>query len=132
QEGVDGFRASLHSSHRTGVSTERKPPHRRRSRVAPVLETIPYGWYSEPETLRREQERIFLTSWQYAGHLGQLPEPGSFFTTTVGFTPIVVTRARDAALRAFLNLCRHRGFLVADGEGCRETLQCAYHAWTYG
>jgi phenylpropionate dioxygenase-like ring-hydroxylating dioxygenase large terminal subunit len=97
-----------------------------------MLETIPYEWYSEPETLRREQERIFLTSWQYAGHLGQLPQPGSFFTTTAGFAPIVVTRDRDDELRAFLNVCRHRGFVVAHGEGCRETLQCAYHAWTYG
>ncbi len=95
-------------------------------------QTLPYEWYSDAEMLRREQERIFLTSWQYAGHAGQLPEPGSFFTTTVGFTPIVVTRARDGEMRAFLNVCRHRGFLVADGEGRRETLQCGYHAWTYG
>ncbi len=49
-----------------------------------------------------------------------------------GRLPIVVTRARDGALRAFLNVCRHRGFQVAEGEGKRETLQCPYHAWTYG
>jgi choline monooxygenase len=42
-----------------------------------------------------------------------------------------VTRARDGELRAFLNVCRHRGFTVADGQGRRETLQCRYHAWTY-
>jgi choline monooxygenase len=44
----------------------------------------------------------------------------------------VVTRARDGVLRAFVNVCRHRGFRVAEGEGKRETLQCPYHAWTYG
>jgi choline monooxygenase len=98
-----------------------------------VLTTLPWSWYSDPETLRLEQERIFRSAWQYAGHLGQVPEPGSFFTTTVGFTPVVVTRAReDRQLRAFLNICRHRGFPVAEGEGRRATLQCAYHAWTYG
>jgi choline monooxygenase len=94
--------------------------------------TLPWDWYVEPETLRREQQRIFRSAWQYAGHRGQLPQPGSHFTTTVGLTPVVVTRTRDDELRAFLNVCRHRGFPVADGEGKRATLQCAYHAWTYG
>jgi phenylpropionate dioxygenase-like ring-hydroxylating dioxygenase large terminal subunit len=42
-----------------------------------------------------------------------------------------VTRAGDGELRAFVNVCRHRGHLVAQGAGCRETLQCPYHAWTY-
>ena len=98
----------------------------------PVERTLPYSWYTDPEILRREQERIFRTSWQYVGHTAQLPEPGSYFATAAGSTPVVVTRDRDDELRAFLNVCRHRGFTVAEGEGCRETLQCAYHAWTYG
>jgi nitrite reductase/ring-hydroxylating ferredoxin subunit len=49
-----------------------------------------------------------------------------------GHVPVVVTRARDGELRAFVNVCRHRGHVVAQGAGCRETLQCPYHAWTYG
>jgi choline monooxygenase len=97
-----------------------------------VLTSLPWGWYTEPETLRREQERIFRSSWQYVGHLGRLPAPGSFFTETVGLTPIVVTRTRDDELHAFLNVCPHRGFAVAQGEGQRGTMQCAYHAWTFG
>jgi choline monooxygenase len=97
-----------------------------------VESTLPYSWYTDPEILRREQERIFRTAWQYVGHLGQLPEPGTFFTTKAGRTPIVVTRTKDDQMRAFLNVCRHRGFQVASGEGARETLQCPYHAWTYG
>ena len=94
--------------------------------------TLPYGWYSDPELLRREQERIFRPAWQYVGHLGRLPEPGTFFTGRAGSVPIVVTRARDGEVRAFVNVCRHRGFVVAEGSGKRETLQCPYHAWTYG
>src|SRR3954464_3043619 len=93
--------------------------------------TLPYAWYSDPEILRREEERIFRGAWQYAGHLGELPAPGTFFTARAGRTPILVTRARDGELRAFLNVCRHRGFVVAEGAGRRETLQCSYHAWTY-
>ena len=95
-------------------------------------ETLPYSWYVDPEILRREQERIFRSAWQYAGHTGEAPEPGTFFTTQAGRTPVVVTRARDGELRAFLNVCRHRGFPLAEGSGKRETLQCPYHAWTYG
>jgi phenylpropionate dioxygenase-like ring-hydroxylating dioxygenase large terminal subunit len=97
-----------------------------------VQTTLPYGWYTDPEILRREQERIFRSAWQYAGHRGQLPEPGTFFAGRAGRTPIVVTRARDDEVRAFVNVCRHRGFVVAEGAGKRETLQCPYHAWTYG
>ena len=50
-----------------------------------------------------------------------------------GDVPVLVTRAReDGALRAFLNVCRHRGTLLVEGEGRRATIQCPYHAWTYG
>ena len=94
--------------------------------------TLPWSWYADPEVLRREGERIFARAWQYAGHSGQLPEDGSYFAAVAGQVPVVVTRARDGQLRAFLNICRHRGHVVATGEGMRETLQCPYHAWTYG
>jgi phenylpropionate dioxygenase-like ring-hydroxylating dioxygenase large terminal subunit len=97
-----------------------------------VERTLPWSWYSDPQLLRAESERIFAHSWQYAGHTGQVAEAGSYFTSWAGEIPIVVTRARDGGLRAFLNVCRHRGFTVAQGEGRREALQCAYHAWTYG
>jgi len=93
--------------------------------------TLPYAWYTDPEILRREQERIFRSSWQYVGHTGQLAQPG-YFACELGRTPVVVTRDRDGVIRGFLNVCRHRGFPLAEGEACRETLQCPYHAWTYG
>ena len=93
--------------------------------------TLPYGWYTDPEILRREQERIFRTAWQYVGHTGQLAQPG-YFAAQVGRTPVVVTHDRDGELRGFVNVCRHRGFTIAEGEQRRETLQCPYHAWTYG
>ena len=60
-----------------------------------------------------------------------MAEPGAFFTVRAGDVPVVVVRGSDGELRAFLNVCRHRGSLVCEGEGRRETLQCPYHAWTY-
>jgi phenylpropionate dioxygenase-like ring-hydroxylating dioxygenase large terminal subunit len=97
-----------------------------------VERTLPWAWYADPEVLRREGERIFARSWQYVGHSGQVAADGSFFACATGQIPVVVTRARDGALRAFVNVCRHRGHVVATGSGRRETLQCPYHAWTYG
>lgn len=94
--------------------------------------TIPFDWYSDPAVLRLEQERIFRRAWQYAGRADQVAETGSFFTCDAGGVPVVVVRDSENRLRAFLNVCRHRGSLVCEGEGKRETLQCPYHAWTYG
>jgi choline monooxygenase len=97
-----------------------------------VERTLPWNWYFDPEILRREQDAIFRRSWQYVGHRGQVAEPGSYFAGRAGDVPVVVTRPDEGELRAFLNVCRHRGSVVVDGEGRRATLQCPYHAWTYG
>jgi choline monooxygenase len=94
--------------------------------------TFPWSWYADAEILRLERERIFRCSWQYAGHTGDAPEAGSYFTTVAGHVPVVVTRDRGGELNAFVNVCRHRGHPVVSGSGRRETLQCPYHAWTYG
>jgi nitrite reductase/ring-hydroxylating ferredoxin subunit len=97
-----------------------------------MSETNPWFWYSDPDVLRAERDRIFRSAWHYVGHAGRLPEAPSYFACETGGIPAVVTRDGDGELRAFLNVCRHRGTVVAAGEGRRETLQCPYHAWTYG
>jgi phenylpropionate dioxygenase-like ring-hydroxylating dioxygenase large terminal subunit len=95
-----------------------------------VQRTLDWTAYTDPELLPRERERIFARSWQYVGHEGQLATPG-YFASRVGDIPVVITRDRDRDLRGFLNVCRHRGSIVAHGEGARSSLQCPYHAWTY-
>ena len=93
--------------------------------------TLPWSWYTDPAVLGLERERVFGRFWQYATHTERLAEPGAFVATRAGHIPVVVVRGRDEALRAFVNVCRHRGSLLCEGEGRRETLQCPYHAWTY-
>jgi nitrite reductase/ring-hydroxylating ferredoxin subunit len=95
-------------------------------------ETVPWSWYSDPSILAGEMERIFRCAWQYAGHVGELQGPGSYFASATGPIPIVITLDGDGVLRAFVNVCRHRGALVATDARKRGTLQCPYHAWTYG
>jgi phenylpropionate dioxygenase-like ring-hydroxylating dioxygenase large terminal subunit len=97
-----------------------------------ATKSLPWSWYVDDAVLRDEQERIFRRAWQYAGRADQIGEPGTFFTSRAGLLPIVVTRDREGSLNAFVNVCRHRGFEVARGEGKRGALQCGYHAWTYG
>ncbi len=93
--------------------------------------TLPASWYSDANVAERERELIFARSWVYAGPAEHVADPGSYAATQVGHVPIVVTRSRDGALRAFVNVCRHRAYMIARGHGCRATLQCPYHAWTY-
>ncbi len=93
--------------------------------------TLPASWYSDTTVAERERERIFARSWVYAGPAERVAGPGSYSATQVGHVPIVVTRSRDRVLRAFVNVCRHRAYMIARGHGCRATLQCPYHAWTY-
>jgi phenylpropionate dioxygenase-like ring-hydroxylating dioxygenase large terminal subunit len=94
--------------------------------------TYPWTWYADPDVLRSEQQRIFARTWQYVGQAGQVAAVGDYFAAELGRIPIVVTHAEDGELRAFANVCRHRGSVVAEGSGNRRTLQCQYHAWTYG
>jgi len=93
--------------------------------------TLPASWYSDPNAYALERELIFGSAWQYAGPLELVTERGCFFAAQVGDVPAAIVRGKDGALRGFVNVCRHRGHLVVSGEGCRETLQCPYHAWTY-
>jgi len=88
--------------------------------------------YLDPAVLEREQERIFERTWQFAGHVSQLPQPGSYLTTQAGDQPVLVVRDDDENLRAFRNVCRHRGSRLLSGSGtCKRAIRCRYHGWTY-
>lgn len=94
--------------------------------------TLPASWYTDLAIYARECERIFRRTWQYVGLTEQVTSPGDFFTATVGEVPIVVVKGKDGQVRAFANVCRHRGAIVVREEcGHRTSLQCHYHAWTY-
>src|SRR5215813_11145789 len=93
--------------------------------------TLPSRLYFETAILEQERRKIFNRTWQLAGRLEQLPEIGSYFTADVAGEPVVILRGKDEQIRAFFNVCRHRAGPVAKGAGCRQSLQCAYHGWTY-
>src|SRR3954447_1660104 len=103
-----------------------------RTQVESRVETLPYSWYADPAVAAAERDRIFRRSWQYAGHTGELNGPGSMFPSQVGGLPVVVVLDSGGELRAFLNVCRHRGTTLVNEPQTRGTIQCPYHAWTYG
>ncbi len=95
--------------------------------------TLPAEWYTDPEMLARERKRIFATSWNHVGRVEQVARAGDFLTARVGEVPVVIVRDEAGTLKAFANVCGHRGSeLVLEPCGNRRTLQCHYHAWTWG
>jgi nitrite reductase/ring-hydroxylating ferredoxin subunit len=78
-----------------------------------------------------ELDAVFTRSWVIAGPLDRLANPGDHLVSRIAHVPVLITRARDGALHGFVNVCRHRAYPVATADGCRQLLQCAYHAWTY-
>ena len=94
--------------------------------------SLPAWTYADPEFFEAEKERVFAPSWQVVCHQSDVPEPGDWHTLDYLGESVIVIRGKDLALRAFTNVCRHRGSRVVDGaSGCAKRLVCPYHAWTY-
>jgi choline monooxygenase len=97
--------------------------------VSPAL--LPH-LYRDPEVLEVEQRRIFARTWQFVAHVSQLADGGSYLASEAGLEPVLVLRDHDGTLRAFRNVCRHRGSRLLSGSGdCGKAIRCRYHGWTY-
>jgi choline monooxygenase len=82
--------------------------------------------------LEHELDGLFQRTWQYAGHVADLRDAGSYTTAVAGDQPVLVLRGDDGELRAFRNVCRHRGSQLLTGSGrCKKAIRCRYHGWTY-
>jgi len=88
--------------------------------------------YTDPELVEAEQRLIFERTWQLIGHVADLPATGSYITGRAGDQPVLVVRDEQGELRAYRNVCRHRGSRLLSGSGqCKAALRCRYHGWTY-
>src|SRR5436190_2153999 len=104
---------------------------------------LPQRYFVSPEIFAQEQSEIFSRNWLLVGHKGQLKKSGDFFVIEVPAPPsqgygatkesLIVVRDQKSEIRAFYNVCRHRGTrLKEDTCGHTSAIQCPYHAWTYG
>ena len=94
--------------------------------------TIPASMYHEPEVLKQETAKIFSKSWIYVAHQSELAEPGQYVTAEIADQRIYVIRTSLGDLKAFFNVCQHRGHSLLSGKGyAQKLLTCPYHAWSY-
>ncbi|RKQ69836.1 aromatic ring-hydroxylating oxygenase subunit alpha [Oceanibaculum indicum] len=94
-------------------------------------ETLPAWCYTSERFYKREVERIFLKVWNFLGRADRIPNPGDYFTLTFAGIPLIIARGDDGKVRAFANSCRHRGSIVALGEGNCRAFKCPYHSWAF-
>jgi Rieske 2Fe-2S family protein len=94
--------------------------------------TLPAPFYLSPRVFARDLELIFGRHWIFVGTEPEIAEPGDFFTVELGGDSILIVRDDDLTVRAFHNVCRHRGArLRPAGSGIVGNLVCPYHQWTY-
>ena len=95
--------------------------------------TLEAPFYTSETILRAEFDLIFARHWIFVAQEPDVPEPGDLFAFSIGRAKLLVLRDNDGAVRAFHNVCRHRGAqLVPDGKSQVGNLVCRYHTWTYG
>ena len=93
----------------------------------------PASDYTCPEQFNQELQQLFRQHPILVGLSGDIPHPGDWFTFDIAGIPLLISRAEDGQLHAFLNMCRHRGMRVAEGKGGEgKRFVCPYHAWAYG
>jgi phenylpropionate dioxygenase-like ring-hydroxylating dioxygenase large terminal subunit len=88
-------------------------------------------YFTDRELYRRIVDQVFYKNWLLACHSSQVGKPGDYLTLEIYDQDILVTHDRDGAIRAFYNVCQHRGHKLASGSGNKKLLVCPYHAWSY-
>ena len=113
--------------------TERVLSHiaNRTTDVGDALWREPVENYRSAQRLEAEMERVLRRSYAAFCPSVALPDAGSFIAREASGRPILVVRGQDGVVRAFHNVCRHRGMRIATGSGCANAFVCPYHGWTY-
>lgn len=106
--------------------------HRKQQYLSSDETLVPVGKYTDQARFEVEREVLFRRALNIAGHASEVPRPGDFVTREVVGSPVIIVRGQDGQVRAFLNVCRHRGATVElrDRGHCRRFV-CPYHAWAY-
>ena len=96
--------------------------------------TLPREYFCSPEIFAEEQEKIFANRWLCVGRAERIAKPGDYFVQEIGTESIIVVRDNGGSIRAFYNVCRHRGTRLCEEHSGQfpETIQCPYHSWAYG
>src|SRR5262245_54946936 len=98
----------------------------------PGAKTLPQRYFVSPGVFAEELQKIFANNWVLVGHQSQLAQPGDYFLAEVAGESLIVAKDQRSTIRAFYNVCRHRGArLCEEQNGHASPIRCPYHAWTY-
>src|SRR5215831_16207492 len=102
------------------------------SAASSLVQSLPGAYYTDPGVFDADKRRIFERSWMCVCRADAVERPGQFLRVEVGDESVLVVRDRGGEIRAFRNLCRHRGArLCLDESGeVGKAIRCMYHAWT--
>jgi len=94
---------------------------------------MPREYYVSPAIFEEELEKVLRQQWLLVGHANSLKVPGAYSVKQVGPESLIIARDPQGSLRAYYNVCRHRGYQILDdgSAGCAEGFVCPYHKWTY-
>lgn len=94
--------------------------------------TLPARYYVDPDYFAGEREHFYGHSWVFVGHVGDIPASGDYVLREVVDESLIVCRDDDGEVRAFYNVCRHRGTRICEADGhVSSRFVCPYHAWTF-
>ena len=95
------------------------------------LRALAAKYYADNDVLKDEIEKLFFRTWQYACHTSELAEPGSYVAVSLLGQNIFVTRDQQGDIRAYYNVCPHRGHKLVEGSGKKSVIVCPYHQWSF-
>ena len=94
--------------------------------------SLPPSCYTSAGVVQSEVETIFRQSWIGVGRADMVPKSGNYITLNFAEQQIILLRDTKRKLRAFANVCRHRGARLLDGQGDCKGIRCPFHSWFYG
>lgn len=93
--------------------------------------TLPARYFYDQDIFEQEKAAIFYKNWVYVCHRSRVAKPGDYVTELVHDQNVIIVKGRDEKIRAFHNVCQHRGHELLKGCGKAQMIVCPYHAWTY-
>lgn len=96
-----------------------------------IVRSLEARYYTDPAMFENEKRGLLAETWQFAGHVAQLSEPGDYLTFTIAGENLFCVRDNEGEIRSFYNVCQHRAHELLQGSGNTRMIICPYHSWTY-
>lgn len=96
-----------------------------------ITRSLEARYYTDPAVYQQEMAGLLARTWQFAGHVSQIPNVGDYFAFEIAGESLFAIRGRDEEVRVFYNVCQHRAHELVQGTGTTRVVVCPYHQWTY-